>query len=251
MVTAVAPPPPSGEPSAPVSSFGRVLGAIFDPKPTFASIAERPTWIVPVVLSTIMFLGVVGVFSARGGWPSFFQKQDAKSSRFQQMTQEQQEKTYEGQVKYGPRFSYGEGVVFPILSVVIVAAIYMLLFRLAAATEVPFATSMGIVAYAWMPFLIHGLLSILVLFLKDPATVDLQNLVASNPGALLGDDAAKWLVALLSSIDIFTIWVLVLLGIGFSATNPKKVSFGKAFGVVLSAWILWVIVKVGLAAAFS
>jgi hypothetical protein len=55
------------------------------------------------------------------------------------------------------------------------------------------------------------------LFLKELATVDLQNPVASNPGAVLPDDTSKWLVALLSSVDIFAIWTMILLAIGFSA----------------------------------
>jgi Yip1 domain len=249
MATTVAPPPPASEP-APANSFSRIFGVLFSPTPTFASIAERPTWILPVLLSSLIFIGVVGVFSARGGWPSFFQKQDAKSSRFQQLSQEQQDQALERQVKFGPPFGYVEGVILPVLSVVIVAAVYLLLFRLAAGAEIPFGTAMGIVSYAWVPLMIHGLLSILILFLKDPATVDLQNLVASNPGALLGDDAAKWLVALLGSIDIFTIWSLVLMAMGFRATNPKKIAFGKALGIVLSAWVFLVILKVGAAAIF-
>jgi hypothetical protein len=90
-----------------------------------------------------------------------------------------------------------------------------------------------------------------ILFLKDASTVDLQNIVASNPGALLSDDAAKWLVSLLGSIDIFAIWTLVLLAIGYSATNPKKLSFGKAFVLVIIPWIFFIAIKVGLTAAFS
>jgi hypothetical protein len=47
------------------------------------------------------------------------------------------------------------------------------------------------------------------------------------------------------------LWVLILQAIGFSATNPKKLSFGKAFGTIFAVWIIYVLVKVGFAAAFS
>jgi hypothetical protein len=87
--------------------------------------------------------------------------------------------------------------------------------------------------------------------LKDPANVDLQNLVASNPGAFLAGDAPKWLAALLTSIDIFAIWNIALVGVGFSAINPKKLSFGKAFSIVLVLWIFYVAVKVGVIALLS
>lgn len=102
-----------------------------------------------------------------------------------------------------------------------------------------------------MPYVITGLLGVLILFIKDPTTIDTQNLVASNPGALLADGSAKWLVSLLTSLDLFTLWVLILQAIGFRATNPKKVSFAQAFGIILVLWLFFVLVKVGFAAAFA
>ena len=233
------------------NSFGRIFGAIFSPKPTFESIVRRPTWIVPVLLGCILFIAVVFVFTQRGGWPSFFQKQMADNSRIQQMTSEQRENVMEKQLKYAPMFGYFEGVVIPPLGAVITAAVLLGIFNLTGSTQTTFKVSLAIVAFAWSPWLIHGLLSVLILFLKDPATVDLQNIVASNPGAFLSETSPKWLAALLGSIDIFSIWTLFLLAIGFSATNPKKLSVGKAFALAASGWIIFVLIKVGLTAAFA
>jgi hypothetical protein len=144
-----------------------------------------------------------------------------------------------------------EGVVIPPIAATIVAAVLMLVFNLSGATKVDFPTSLAIVSYAWVPWLIHGILSILILFLKDPSTVDLQNIVASNPGAFLSDDAAKWLTALLGSFDIFAIWTLILLAVGYGVTNPKKLSFGKALVLAIIPWLFFIAIKVGLTAALS
>jgi len=157
----------------------------------------------------------------------------------------------EKQLKYAPMFGYFEGVVIPPLGAVITAAVLLGIFNLTGSTQTTFKVSLAIVAFAWSPWLIHGLLSVLILFLKDPATVDLQNIVASNPGAFLSETSPKWLAALLGSIDIFSIWTLFLLAIGFSATNPKKLSVGKAFALAASGWIIFVLIKVGLTAAFA
>ena len=242
---------PTPAPAATDNSFSRVFGVLFSPKPTFESIVRRPTWIVPVILGCVFFIAVVAIFTQRGGWPSFFEKQDANNSRMQSMSQEDRERTIETQIKIAPKFAYVEGVVIPPIAALVVAGVLMLVFNLSGATKVDFKTSLGIVSYAWVPWLVHAILSILILFLKDSSTVDLQNIVASNPGAFLSDDAAKWLVSLLSSIDIFAIWTLALLAIGFSATNPKKLSFGKAFVLALVPWIFFIAIKVGLTAAFS
>jgi hypothetical protein len=242
---------PSPAATASDNSFARIFGAIFSPKPTFESIVQRPTWLVPVVLGCILFIAVVFAFTQRGGWPSFFQKQMADNSRMQQMTPEQRENIMDKQLKYAPMFGYFEGVVIPPVAALLTAAVLLGIFNLTGSTQTNFKTSLAIVAFAWSPWLIHGLLSILIIFLKDPATIDLQNVVASNVGAFLPEGSAKWLTALLSSIDIFAIWTLFLLAIGFSATNPKKLSIGKAFALAASGWIIFVLIKVGLTAAFA
>lgn len=242
---------PGPAPTTSDNSFSRIFGVLFSPKTTFESIVRRPTWIVPVILGCIFFITVVAIFTQRGGWPSFFEKQNANNSRMQSLSREDRERTEETQIKIAPKFAYFEGVVISPIAALIVAGVLMLVFNLSGATKVDFKTSLGIVSYAWVPWLVHGILSILILFLKDASTVDLQNIVASNPGAFLSDDAAKWLVALLSSFDIFAIWTLVLLAIGFGATNPKKLSFGKAFVLAIIPWIFFIAIKVGLAAAFS
>jgi Yip1 domain len=233
------------------NSFARIFGAIFSPKPTFASIVQRPTWVVPVILGCILFIAVVFAFTQRGGWPSFFQKQMADNSSVQQMTPEQRENMLEKQVKYAPIFGYFEGVVIPPVAALLTAAVLLGIFNLTGSTQTTFKISLAIVAFAWSPWLIHGLLSILIIFLKDPATVDLQNVVASNVGAFLPEGSSKWLTALLISIDIFAIWTLFLLAIGFSATNPKKLSIGKAFALAAIGWLVFVLIKVGLTAAFA
>jgi Yip1-like protein len=242
---------PSPAATASDNSFARIFGAIFSPKPTFESIVQRPTWLVPVVLGCILFIAVVFAFTQRGGWPSFFQKQMADNSRMQQMTPEQRENIMDKQLKYAPMFGYFEGVVIPPVAALLTAAVLLGIFNLTGSTQTNFKTSLAIVAFAWSPWLIHGLLSILIIFLKDPATIDLQNVVASNVGAFLPEGSAKWLTALLSSIDIFAIWTLFLVAIGFSATNPKKLSIGKAFALAASGWIVFVLIKVGLTAAFA
>ena len=241
---------PSPESSASGNSFSRIFGVFFSPKETFDSIAKRPTWLVPIILDCCLFISVVAIFTQRGGWPAFFEKQDANNSRIQQMSAEDRENTLRTQIKVAPTFGYVEGVVLPFLVTLVVAGVLLGIFN-AMGLNVAFKTSLGIVSYAWVPWLIHGLLSILILFLRDASTVDLQNLVASNPGALLSDDAAKWLTSLLSSIDIFAIWTMILVALGFSRVNPKKLPFGKAFATVAGMWIVFVLVKVALTVAFS
>jgi Yip1 domain len=240
---------------ASVGSFGRVFGALFNPKATFESIAQRPSWVLPLLLLFVLSVAIVAIFGQRVGWGPFIERQIASNSRAQkqmeQLPPERREQIIGQQTKFAPVFGYVGVVVATFGGAVVVAAVFLAAFNLVSGTKIGFSTSLGIVAHSWMPYLISGLLGILILFIKDPSTIDLEHLVASNPGALLADNSPKWLVTLLTSLDVFTFWVLVLQGVGYSATNPKKIPFGKAFGTVLAVWAFYVVVKVGLAAAFS
>lgn len=240
-------------PEAPerVNSIGRIFGALFSPKATFESIARRPTWFLPLLVLTLLSLGVVGLFGHRGGWPSFFQRQIATNTRMQQMPPDQQQRVLEAQLKYGPPVVYAEIVIIFFVGAVIIAAIFMGIFNGLTGTKVRFKTSLGIVAHAWVPGLISGFLGVLVIALKDPSTVDLQNIVASNAGAFVSSDSARWLIALLGSFDLFSVWMMILLAIGYNAAAPKKLSFGTAFAWIFAVWFVYVLAKVGLTAAFS
>lgn len=233
------------------SAIGRMLGALFSPRKTFESIARRPTWLPPVILACLVALVVVALFSHRVGWRSYLDKQVANSSRFQQLSAEQQQRTMEAQLKWTPRVAYAEVIIAPFAGALVLAGIFLGVLNGLGGTRFNFKTSLGVVSYSWIPNVISGLLGIVVLLVKDPATIDLQNLVASNAGAFLADNSPKWLVALLTPVDLFSFWVMILLAIGYSAAAPKKLSFMKAFSWIFSLWVVYVLVRVGLTAAFS
>ena len=248
-------PAPSTETGGSDSSFGRIFGVLFSPKPTFEAIVRRPTWILPLILVVCVSVTVIFLFGQRVGWRSFMIRQDQQSARTQKqmesMTAEQREKMIDTQTRLAPIITYPAVVIGTFIYAVVIAAVLMLAFNLIHGTKIRFLPSLGIVSYSWVPGIIGGLLAIVILFIKDPSTVDLEHLVASNGGAFLGDDSPKWLVSLLTAFDLFIFWNMILMAFGFSAADPKKISFGKALGTVVGVWLIYVIVKVGLVAAFS
>jgi hypothetical protein len=246
---------PTQQAPAPVNSFGRLFGVFFEPKATFESIVQRPTWVLPMLAVILISIVIVALIGSRVGWRQVMERQIANSPRAQQRMEQippdQREQIMARQAKFAGVIAYVAVVAGTAIAEVVVAALLLAVFNIVSGSKIGFSTSLGIVAHSWMPYVIAGLLGILILFIKDPTTIDTQNLVASNPGALLPDGSAKWLVSLLTSLDLFTFWVLALQGIGYSATNPKKISFGKAFSYILVVWLFFVLVKVGLAAAFA
>jgi hypothetical protein len=57
--------------------------------------------------------------------------------------------------------------------------------------------------------------------------------------------------SLASSLDLFTLWTLVLIGIGLKAAGGKKLSTGAAMATVFLPWAIWTLGKASLAGLFS
>jgi len=106
--------------------------------------------------------------------------------------------------------------------------------------EVPLGRILGGVSYAIAPGAIGAVLSLIIIFLKVPDATPLGELTPSNLGALVGSSGA--LGALASSLDLFTLWVLMLVTIALS--KVLKIGAGAAAIVVFTPWIAWVFCKV-------
>ena len=147
------------------SSFGRIFGVLFSPKPTFEAIVRRPTWILPLILIVVVAVGVIFTFSQRVGWRNFMIRQDQQNSRTQKqmesMTEEQRENLIKRRRRWRRLFAYvssdrgnvhrrgggGGGADARV--------------QFIHGTKIGFAPSLGIVSYSWVPGIIGGLLGIL------------------------------------------------------------------------------------------
>lgn len=234
----------AAEPQPPINSWSRIVGVFFSPKPTFESIVRRPNWVLPVVLLTFASLAVCISINQRINWTDFISQQIEKSPRAAQLSPEQKQQQAAQGAKVAPYFTY-VFVAGPVVFTLIVALVMMGAYNLFAGAGVSYMTSMGIVAHAFLTSLVSSALFVLVLFLKPFGTVDLENPVATNVAAFLPDGVAPWLVKFCNSLDIFSFWTLILLGIGFAAANPKKLQGAKPFAIVFGVWAVYVLVRTG------
>jgi hypothetical protein len=73
--------------------------------------------------------------------------------------------------------------------------------------------------------------------------------VASNLGGLVDPTSSHFLYSVLSAIDIFNIWVLILTGIGYSCVT--RVKRGTCMAVVFGWWVVVTLVGAGIGALFA
>jgi len=234
-----------------MSEIARLTGVVWSPGAAFRDIAARPRWWPPLVILVLAGAIFIYNFTQRVGWERFFRQQAETNSRMQNMPADQREQTVAAQIKYGPTFAYVAAVVALPIMALVTAGVFLFLFRMLMSVELSFRQSLAIVCYSWVPTLFGSIMAFIMLYLKTPEDFDLNYPAPTNIGAFLElSSTPKWLLSLATSIDVVTLWTLALLATGFAAAD-RKISWGSSFACVFGTWAVYVLLKMGWAAAFG
>lgn len=99
------------------------------------------------------------------------------------------------------------------------------------------AAAIMVASYAYVPRILESILAGVQGLVMDPASLDGRYRLSLGLGRFLDPDTASpMLLALLGRVDVFTIWVTVLLAIGLAVTG--RIPRSKA---ALAAVIVWII----------
>jgi Yip1 domain len=244
-------PAPAVEPRASISPVGRIVGVIFSPKSTFADIARKPSWLLPVILLAVLGAVVAVALNQKMDWREYMSQQIEKSPRAGALSAEQKQQQIEAGAKFAPVSAYVFGIPAPLVVVLIVAGVMLGAYNLMAGANINYKTALAIVSHAFVPAMLGNLLFLLVLFLKPPGTFDLENPVATNVAVFLPEGSAKWLEALAKNIDILAIWITLLIAVGFAAANPKRLPGNRSFNIAFGVFAVYIVIRMGLAFVLS
>jgi hypothetical protein len=248
-------PVPVPDENPPLSPVARIFGALFNPKPTFEDIARRPSWLAPMLVLFVIYLGLNFALVKHADWVEVTKDQIAKSKfasrQIDQLPEDQKARAFEQGAQRAKIVRYVRGVIGWPLLILVTSGIYLLAFKLLGGARTNYSTAFAVTTFAHLPMGLRELIAIPVTFLKDPASIDPENFLASNPAAIFGSDLPTWQVVPLAFLDVFGIWALILLAVGFSATDPKKLPFGKSLGIVAAVSIAFMLFFTMLAWVFS
>jgi len=229
-----APQPPS-QPAAKPNPFARIVGVLMSPGETFASIASRPDWVVPAAIILLLALAGSLLIATKVDFQALGREAIEMNPRAAEMSASQAESAA-GMTAGIMRISTFLSPVLVLLALLVVSAILLVSFR-AMGGEGDFRAAFAVTVYAWFPRVIKGLLGLIVLMSRQSISMlELQNPLMSNLGFLFDPRTKPLQFALASSIDIFTIWSVILLVIGFAAM--ARVSRAKSAAIVVGWWIV-------------
>jgi hypothetical protein len=134
-----------------------------------------------------------------------------------------------------------------LLFAAIAAGVLLLTLKFGLGAQLKFGAMFAVWIYATLPLLIQGIIGIIVIYAGlDADSFNIKNPLGTNIGYFLPSDSPPWLMAFATSMDIITVWCLILLTIGCAIVG--RVKRGTAAIAVLGWWVLITVVKVGVAA---
>ncbi len=228
-----------------MTELGRLSGVFFEPGKVFADVSARPKWIAPILISILIGLALVYAISSHIGWEQTVRQTLASNPRMADLPADQREKAIATGTKIASIGGWVGALFGAPLSVLIIAGVLTGLFNGLLGTELKFAQTFAVTAYALLVRALFAALQILLVYLKPPEDFNIQ-ISPFSPAAYMNHlETPKWLMSLAGSLDLFTIWAIVLLAIGFSVA-AKKLSFTKSLTMIAIPWLIWVAAMMAL-----
>ena len=241
----------NAEASAPLSEVERVIDTFIAPSKTFNDILRSGSWWLPWLLSVLVTLGYSAAIQQKIGWDKTYSNilqhsSESQQERLAQLPPDQQARQKAIAASF-TKYIVWVSPVLGLLIAAIAAGVLLMTVNFGLGGHAKFGQIFAVWMYATLPWLIQGILGIIVLFAGlDADAFNLKNPVGTNLGYFLPSDSAQWLIALGTAIDVVSIWVLVLVSIGCAIVARTKLAATAT--AVVGWWVLITLAKVGIAA---
>lgn len=214
---------------------GRMIRALTAPGQTFASVRERMTWqdwFAPTLVAVVAGL-VAGMLALP-------EAMEAGSEMMQEegMTEEQRA-VMEQMKEAAPAMTLVSVPIVSFLVLFLLGGVLLLLANPILGGEANYGQMLAVTAYASLVKVIQTIVTV-------PILLATGSLVVFGPGLLLPEEMlATFAGRLLSGVDIFTLWQVLLMAVGTGVM--AGCSTRKALFPLLILWALWIVVGAGLA----
>jgi hypothetical protein len=237
-------------PSAPTISFGDIVMNIFaSPAEAFEGIRTSPArasvWVIPLII--LLLLSSASIWMVFSNDTLRSQALEAQKERIQeqartgQISQERADQTLEGMERGGGMMA-AIGIVFASITIAIVffvtALVLWLIGKFALKAEGGYGKYLELWGASQWIGVLGGIIALLLI-------VALNSVYAAPSGALAvlqNFNRLDTTHRLLSSLNIFSIWQMIVVGIGLAKYAGKP--SGTGIGVALGLWVIWVLVSV-------
>jgi hypothetical protein len=225
------------------------VGVYISPGETFQHIARRPDFLAPLVTLIVVSVAVSETIVWKIGMERIIRISIEQSGRASSMSAEQMQQAIQQGAGIGKILAHAAGFLGPPIYLLIMTGLGLLILNLILSVPAAFKTVFSVVCYAYLVGVLGALMALALILFGDLERFNPENFVPSNVGFFLNrQEVSKPLYALASSVDIFTVWFLILVAIGLSAATGRKARSLSIFLAYAGVWAIWILGKMGWAA---
>jgi hypothetical protein len=231
--------------------LGHVFGLWTSPGETFHSILRRPQIVAPLLVLVAIQLAFTGVWLRQVDKKEFLKTQMEEAGQWEKIPVDSRPQVLEQQTGFFTVIAWVSALLGAAVVALVIASVYLFVFRFFYASSVKFKPALSIVAHAFLAVgLVTTPLTLLVLKLRDDWNIHPQYAIQANLSLALGDreDVPKFLWSFAESLDLFSFWLLFLLAVGFGAASSRR--WTSVLAGVLAPWALYVVCKSTASALF-
>ena len=223
-------PPPAAEKASLLDDF---MDIFYAPSSVFARRANSTFW-VPMLIVTAL-LGVIFIANRDLIDPIMeaeFARAMAQNPSSAQLTPEQMEAGR----KFAGTFATVGAFIGPPFVILVIGLVLWMVGKFFDAKQTLNA-ALVVASFAYVPRVVEGVVNRVQGLMIDPESLDSRYSLSLGLGRFFdADTTSPLLLGLIGRIDVFTIWVTVLLAIGLAVTG--KISRGNA---AIAAAVVWLV----------
>jgi hypothetical protein len=208
-----------------------ILGTYYQPDKVFEGMKEKPRWLIPLIISVIFTLIVTAIILPKFVLP----EQAAKLASNPDIPADRME---EIQARMSGPIPLIAGLVSNLVAVpvglLLIGLIFWGIFSMSG-HKAGFKQMFTAAVYGSLIGIPGAIIKVPLMFIKETAKV------STSLGLILPAEMEEgFLVRLLNHIDLFTIWTLVVMAIGFSVFSgaPRK----KSYWIVFGCWAVFILI---------
>jgi hypothetical protein len=231
----VAQPPATQAPvAAPASTWEDFVDIFYAPSQVFARRERGSVW-MPLVVVTLL-MGTLFYLNSGALQPIFDAEFDRGMAVVVRGNPKIPPETIERMRGFASRIGQVGMFIFTPLAMFGVGCAMWLAGKLVDATQT-FHAALVVAAYAYVPRVLESAVNGMQGLLLDPAQLDGRFRLSLGPGRFLDPDTVSpLLLAFVGRLDLFTLWITVLIAIGLSVTG--RIPLGRA---AIAAALVWLI----------
>ena len=240
--------PIAAHPTETASSKGllaRIFGVIFSPRATYAAVVARPRALGALVAVLALVGTATTVFmSTDVGKSAYIDQAVIAIEGFGAPVTDQMMERIEGQAAYAPYITMAAQVATISVVAAILAGLSLAVFNAMLGADATYKQAFAVVVHSYFVVALQTLFSLPLNYLRESLS-SATSLAIFFPMI----DDANFFGRLMGSIDLFRIWWLVSLAIGFGVLYKRKT--GPIAWALLGGYLIIVLIIAGVRTALA